>query len=207
MISALVAAEQEGERLSEDELLATVFLLLIAGHETTVHLLSLGLLTLLQHPEQKTALMADWSKSRPAVDEILRQATPIQMTKPRYVARDIEICGHPFFRGDVIVPLLAAANSDPKAFSEPEEFRIDRDSRKHVAFGSGPHVCLGLKLARVEAEIAFEQLLTTYPNLELAIPEKHLQWYERPGARAMKEMPIRLNQVAHPLIKEQVHVA
>lgn len=193
MLTALVQAEQEGRGLSKAELLASTFLLLLAGHETTVHLLSGGVLTLLQHPEQKAALMADWTLGYSAVGEVLRHFSSIQMTKPRYVSRDLELFGQQLRRGDVMVPLLAAANSDPAEFPEPETFDIRRSPNRHLTFGTGMHVCLGSKLAWAEAEIAFEKLFTRFPNLQLACREDELVWTRRLGTRAVVELPIHVH--------------
>ncbi|WP_169314873.1 cytochrome P450 family protein [Rubinisphaera brasiliensis] len=192
MISALVEAEHDGQSLNEEELLAMVFLLLFAGHETTVHLLDIGLFTLLQHPDQKAELLADRSKADAAVDEILRHGSSIQMTKPRYAAHDITLYGQPIKQGEIVVPLLAAANSDPAKFENPEVFDINRSPNPHVAFGTGIHVCLGLKLAKAEVGIALEKLFTRFPDLRLSVPAEEIPWSERIGHRAMKGLPVRL---------------
>jgi cytochrome P450 len=193
MLTALVQAEQEGRGLSKAELLASTFLLLFAGHETTVHLLSGGVLTLLQHPREKAALMADWSLGYSAVGEILRHFSSIQMTKPRYVSRDVKLFGQQLRRGEVVAPILAAANADPAEFPEPETFDIRRSPNRHLTFGTGMHVCLGSKLAWAEAEIAIEQLFTRYPNLQLACSEKELAWTRRLGTRAVTSLPLSLS--------------
>ena len=207
MISALVTAEQDGDKLSEEELLASAFLLLIAGHETTVHLLNTGLLTFLQHPEQKKELMADWSKIGTAVDEVLRVTSTIQMTKPRYISRNIELFGQKLMQGDVVMPMLAAANCDPAQFPDPEVFDINRTPNAHIAFGTGIHVCLGLKLAKAEAEIAFQKIFTRFPNLQLAIPESEIKWVKRIGTRTMDRLPLRLENNANSGREDQRHVA
>lgn len=193
MISALVAAEQEGDRLSEEELLASAIVLLIAGHETTVHLLNGGVLTLLQRSWEIADLKDDWSICEPAVDEILRYFTPVQMTKPRYAKRDVILYGQQIKRGEFFMPLLAAANSDPAKFYDPERFDVRRSPNQHLAFGAGIHVCLGLKLAKAEAEIAFERLFTRFPTMQISIPESRLDWSERIGMRALSSLPINLS--------------
>ncbi len=194
MLSALVAEEQEGSRLNEQELLATAFLLLLAGHETTVHLLTIGLLSLLQHPDQKLKLLSDWSKADSAVDEMLRYNSTVQMTKPRYASKDVELYGQTIRRGEFVMPMLAAANCDPAQFPNPETFDVDRSPNAHIAFGTGMHVCLGLKLARAEGAIAFEKLFTRFPELDLTQPSNELQWSERIGTRAVHEFPLRLGK-------------
>lgn len=197
MISALVEAEHEGRKLSEDELLAMTFLLLFAGHETTTHLISTGLLTLLQHEDQKQKLMADWSKAPAAVDEILRFASTIQMTKPRYPKEDIEFFGQQIEKGEMAIAFLASANTDPAAFENPETLDIDRAPNKHLGFGSGIHICLGLKLARAEVATAFEKLFTRYPNLELATSVPDLKWNARIGVRNLLTLPLQLNNATN----------
>ena len=160
LISAMVAAESEGRGLNEDELLAMTFLLLFAGHETTVHLIADGVLTLLEHPDQKSRLMADWGLAGSAVEEVLRFVSPVQMTKPRFASRDLECHGQTIRRGETLMLILASANTDPERFDQPERFDIGRHPNPHLAFGTGIHVCLGLKLARAETEIGFEQIFT-----------------------------------------------
>ena len=124
-MTALVQAEQDGDRLSADELLAMAFLLLVAGHETTVHLIGGGVLALLEAPEQKARLTADWSLLPSAVEELLRFVCPVQVSKPRYVSRDLEFHGRSLHRGDIVIPMLASANADPARFDEPERLDID----------------------------------------------------------------------------------
>jgi cytochrome P450 len=193
LMSALVEAEADGDRLSEDELLAMVFLLLVAGHETTAHLISGGLLTLLQHPEQKRKFMNDPQLVTSTVNEVLRYTTPVQLTKPRFTAQDMVFHGQEIKRGDAIIALIAAANCDPRKFEDPDKFVIDREPNYHLAFGSGDHVCLGMKLAMTEAEIAFTRTLQRYPDLDLAVTEKQLHWHKRLGMRALKRLPVKLN--------------
>ncbi len=193
LISALVAAEQEGQRLSEDELLAMSFLLLLAGHETTVHLITGGVLALLEHPDQLERLRGDWSLAPSAVDEVLRYVSPVQMTKLRYAAHDREVLGHSMRRGQVFTALLASANGDPAEFPEPETLDVGRQPNRHVGFGSGIHVCLGRKLAQAETSLAFERLWTRFPHLDLAQNPAELAWTGRLGIRALTQLPVRLH--------------
>jgi cytochrome P450 len=192
LISSLIEAHEEGDRLTEDEMTAMILLLLFAGHVTTVHLIGGGLFSLLQHPEQKQLLLSDWSLAGRAVDEMLRYVSPVQTTKPMIPIRDMEWHGHHFRRGENVVAMLAAANVDPQQFDRPERFDIRRDPNPHLAFGAGPHVCLGWKLAVAEGEIALQQLLTRFPNLELTRPPEQIPWSRRPGTRGMDTLPIRL---------------
>ncbi len=192
MISTLVLAEEQGDKLSEDELLAMCFLLFVAGHETTTHLISGGTLALLQNEEQLDTLKSDWSLAPKAVDELLRFVCPVQITKPRFALNDIDFCGKKIKRGQPLMAMLASANADPSTFERPEQLNITLDRKRHLAFGDGPHFCLGFLLAKLEAEIAFERLFTRYPNLQLAVPEENLRWTKRIGLRALISLPLKV---------------
>jgi cytochrome P450 len=192
LMTALVQAEQDGDKLSENELLAMAFLLLVAGHETTVHLIGGGILALLEAPEQKARLVADRSLLPSAVEELLRFVCPVQVSKPRYVRHDRELHGRALRRGDTIIPMLAAANADPARFASPERMDVSRSPNPHVAFGSGAHFCLGAQLARVEAQVVIDKLLGRFPNLSLAVPASALRYIGRIGIRALTALPVRL---------------
>ncbi|MEM7300431.1 MAG: cytochrome P450 [Pseudomonadota bacterium] len=188
LIGELVRAEQDGERFSQDELIAMIFLLLVAGHETTTHLISGGVWALLQHPDQLGRLKSDLSKTDLAVEEMLRFVSPVQMSKPRYVQSDGDYHGEPLKKGEMIVALLAAANSDPDLFDLPEQFDISRHPNRHLGFGTGIHFCLGFQLARLEAKIALQTLLNRFPDLAFA---GEPVWRKRIGMRALKSLPLR----------------
>jgi cytochrome P450 len=168
LLSGLIAAEQDGDRLSQIELLNTAMFLLVAGHETTVNLIGNGSLALLRQPDQMRRLRHDPSLDRPAIDELLRYDSPVQFTQ-RFTLADHQV-------GDVLVPagsqvlaLLAAANRDPAMFPDPDRLDLARpNAHRHVAFGGGPHFCLGASLARLEGEIAIGTLVRRWPTLELA---------------------------------------
>jgi cytochrome P450 len=192
LISALVAAEQDGQRLSEDEMLTMIILLLFAGHVTTVHLIGAGIYTLLGYPEQRQQLTSDWSLVGGAVNEMLRYLSPVQTTKPMMAVRELEWHGQTLKRGEQILAHLAAANVDPRQFPEPERFDIHRSPNLHVAFGAGPHVCLGWKLAVTEAEIAVEQLFSRFAKLDLAVPRDQVAWSRQLGTRGVASLPVRL---------------
>jgi cytochrome P450 len=191
LIAALIEAEEHGHRLSEDELVAMVFLLLAAGHETTLHQIAMGVLTLLDHPRQLAELKADWGLADSAAQELLRYVTFAQVTKPRYAREDTEFYGHTVRRGQMIFACLATANSDPGVFDHPERFDIRRQPNRHVAFGAGIHVCLGAKLARVETAIGLERLFKRFPNLQLAVPRSRLRFSPRFGSRALLALPVK----------------
>ncbi len=190
LMSALVEAEVAGDRLSEDELVAMVFLLLAAGHETTLHQIALNVLTLLDHPEQLAQLTADWSLADSAAQELLRHVSFAQVSKPRYAREDTEFHGQRVRRGQMVMACLAAANSDPAVFTDPEILDIRRQPNRHVAFGTGIHVCLGAMLARVETAIALKALFTRFPRLRLSIPRSKVRFSTRIGTRSLVELPV-----------------
>lgn len=200
LISDLVQAEVDGQTLTDNEMLSMVNLLFIAGHETTVHLISGGVIALLRHPEQKARLLADRggesSKAMgDAVQELLRWVCPVQMTKPRHVAADRDFHGAALKRGDYVMGVLAAANRDPAAFADADALDLTRHPNRHLSFGAGMHFCLGAQLARAEAEIVLEKLFTRWPELSLAVDEEVLAWGKHPGLRAVTELPVRLGPV------------
>jgi cytochrome P450 len=193
VISELLRAEEDGDKLSEDELIAMVFLLLFAGFETTTHLISDSIIALEQNPEQKAYLLADpASRMERALEELGRFTSPVQSTKPRYVARDGEFCGQSLKRGELIMGMLAGANYDPAVFDEPDRLKLDRFPNPHLVFGTGIHFCLGMQLARVEAQAAIARLYARYPDLTLAAPA-NIAWIERFGLRGVQALPVRLN--------------
>jgi cytochrome P450 len=193
LISELVRAEADGDKLSEDELVSMVFLLLFAGFETTTHFISDSVIALEQNPQQKAYLFADpANRMERAVEELGRYMTPVQSTKPRYASRDCEFFGQQLKRGDIIMAMLAGANYDPAVFNAPDKLELDRFPNPHLVFSSGIHFCLGMQLARVEVQSALSRLYTRYPNLALAAPD-NIQWIERFGLRGVKTLPVRLN--------------
>jgi hypothetical protein len=163
LLSAMLAAEEGGEALGEADLLALSALLLAAGHETTTNLIGNAVLALLRHPDEKKRLLDDPSLVPGAVEELLRFDSPVQVTD-RVVTEDLDFRGHAFRRGQLAVCLLGAANHDPARFPEPERLDVTRADRGHLAFGLGPHVCLGAPLARLEAEVALAGLLRRFPH-------------------------------------------
>src|SRR5713101_1814151 len=167
LISALVAVEERGEILSEPELVVMCTLLLIAGHETTVNLIGNGMLALIQHPDQFAQLRASPGLIGPAVEELLRFDSPVQLTG-RIASEPIEIGGQHIEAGQWILPLLGAANRDPHQFAEPDQLDLTRNPNPHVGFGRGIHFCLGAPLARLEGQMAVAALVQRFPKLELA---------------------------------------
>ena len=192
ILTALIAAEEEGEKLSEDELVAMVFLLIVAGHETTYNLITNAVYTLLTQPEQLEHLRAKPDLMDSAIEEILRFNGPLHATKPEYPTEDITMSGQTIPKGATVMPLLGAANHDPAIFGNPETFDIERSPNRHLGFGQGIHYCLGAPLARLETKIALSKLLERNPNLRLAVPPNELKLLTRPGWHQYKEMPVVL---------------
>lgn len=166
LLSALVAAEEEGDKLTTGELLSTCVLLLVAGNETTTKLIANSMLALLRNPGQLELLRRRPELLPNAVEELLRYDGPVQLTS-RFVKQDCELAGHGLRRGEQLVLLLASANRDPEVFAEPEQLDVERPEPKHLAFSHGAHFCLGAQLARMEAGIALAALLERYPKLRL----------------------------------------
>jgi cytochrome P450 len=169
LISALVKAQEEGDRLNEAELLANAVLLLNAGHETTTNLIGNGMLALLRHPDQLRRLREDPTLIPTAVEELLRYDSPVQFTS-RVLKADLSLGGKQLRAGQTALLLLGAANRDPAQFPDPDRLDVGRADNKHLAFGLGSHFCLGAPLARLEGRIVFETLLRRLPGLRLAQP-------------------------------------
>ena len=192
LLSGLIQAEEDGGRLTEDELVSMVFLLTAAGYETTVQLITNGVLTLLQHPDQLDRLRSQPELIESAVEEILRFSGPVHGTKPEYASEDIVMHGVTIPKGSAVLVLLGAANHDPAAFDNPEIFDITRTPNKHIGFGSGIHACLGAPLARMETKLALTNLLKRNPNLRLAIDPSMLEVQRRRGWHTYKTLPVVL---------------
>ncbi len=173
LISGLVAAEERGDVLSEDEILGTLALLLVAGNETTTHLIGNGMLALFRHPQELARLREDLSLLPSAVDELLRYTGPVLTTR-RVARADVKLGGETISRGEVVVATVAAANHDPWKYAHPDRLDIGRQATDHLAFGDGIHFCLGAPLAHAEAEIAIGTLLRRFPRLRLLDDEP--QW-------------------------------
>jgi cytochrome P450 PksS len=190
LIAEIVRVEKNGGRISPDEIVSMVFLLLVAGHETTTHLISGSVHELLKNPDLRDWLEEDWSRVDLAVEEFLRFITPVQFSKPRYVRRDTELDGVKLRRGDKIMVMLAAANMDPQANPHPERLDLQRRPNRHIAFGTGVHFCLGHQLARIEGKCALKSLFQRWPKLTLAANESEIVWRKRPGMKAIERLPV-----------------
>jgi cytochrome P450 PksS len=193
LITALVRAEEEGDKLSEDELLAMAFLLLVAGHETTVNLIACGTLAVLEHPEQAEALRLDPSLTKTAVEELLRYTSPVELATERYARKDVEIAGVTIPRGELVLAVLGSANRDERHFEDPDILNLARDPRRHLAFGrGGVHHCLGAPLARMEGQIATGALLRRFPHVRLAVAPGTLPWRRGLFLRGLRKLPLVL---------------
>lgn len=193
LISQLVHAEAEGGKLSEDELLAMVFLLFAAGHETTTHLISSSVWTMLTTPgAREQVAAAEGEALSVAVDEFVRYCSPVQMTKPRYARQDTVFQGAEIRRGKPVMAILAAGNLDPAHFADPLRLDLARRPNRHLGWGWGPHLCLGLHLAKAETEITLQKLLNRWPGLEIDGDPMQLPWAKRFGVRGLARLPLRL---------------
>lgn len=190
LISALVHAEEAGDRLSEPELYSMIVLLLVAGHETTVNLIGNSLLALLQNPEQMSRLQQEPDLIDTAVEEFLRYDGAVERATSRFAAEDVEIGGQLIKRSTPVIVVLGAANRDPRQFENPTELDVTRSPNKHLDFGYGVHYCMGAPLARLEGRIAINSLLQRLPNLQLAIPAAQLEYRTSTIVRGLVKLPV-----------------
>jgi cytochrome P450 len=194
LLSALVRAEEQGNLLSEQEVLSTCTLVLFGGHETTTNLIGNGLLALLRHPDQWELLRGAPELLPDAVEELLRYDPPVQFTN-RVAAVDLEFGGHPFRKGDRVMLLIAAANRDPAQFPEPDRLDVRRKELRHQSFGMGPHYCVGAALGRMEAQETFAALLRRFPRMQVA-PGTLPEWADNVGFRGLQSLPVVLGPAA-----------
>jgi cytochrome P450 len=192
IVSALVQASDDDDRLSERELTAMAFLLLVAGHETTVNLIGNGILALMRDPAQFAALRADRSLLPGAIEEFLRYEGPVTNATLRYTTEPTEIGGVTVPAASFVVLSLGAANRDPHRYPEPDRLDIERDISGHMAFGHGIHYCLGAPLARLEAEIAFTGLLDAFDRIDIGMPTDDLRWRSGFVIRGLERLPVRV---------------
>lgn len=183
LLTGLIQAEDEGNRLNEQEMISTVFLLLFAGNETTTNLIGNGILTLLRHPEELQRLRENPNLMRTATEELLRFDGPVQLTT-RFAAETIELDGHRIEPGDHIEFVLGAANRDPEEFEDPDRLDLGRRPNRHIGFGHGIHFCLGAPLARAQGQLAITILINRYPTLALA--DDNVEWRHNPILRGLK---------------------
>ena len=190
LVTALVRAEDEGGQLDADELMAMVAILLSAGHETTTNLIGNGTLALLQHPAECDRLRADRGLTEAAVEELLRFASPIETSTPRWARVDMEIAGQGVTRGELVLGAIASANRDDAQFNDAGRLDLGRSPNRHLTFGEGGHYCVGAALARLESGIAFRDLLASWPMLRLAAPAENVRWKRGPVLRGLEQLPV-----------------
>lgn len=190
LISALAQAKEGGDELNEDEILAMIFILLSAGHETTLNLIGSGTLALLQHPDQLARLRDEPALGRPAVEELLRYVTPAETATERYPREDLTIAGTTVPRGEMVLGVIASANRDARVFEDPDVVDVGRQDNPHLSFGQGIHYCVGAPLARMEGQIGIAALLRRLPGLRLGVPADRLRWRGSFVVRGMEELPV-----------------
>ncbi|MDB1089230.1 cytochrome P450 [Streptomyces sp. ACA25] len=192
LLSELIRThDEDGARLSPDELVGMAFLLLVAGHETTVNLLSNATLALLQHPDELAALRADPALLDGAVEETLRYDSPVERATVRYAREPVAFGGAVIPAGDSVIVVLGSAGRDPERWPDPDRFDIRRPVRSHLSFGHGPHFCIGAPLARLEARVALGALLRRCPGLALDVPPQQLRWRLSHVVRGPESLPVR----------------
>ncbi|MEC1597356.1 cytochrome P450 [Bacillus spizizenii] len=194
LISKLVHAEENGSKLSEKELYSMLFLLVVAGLETTVNLLGSGTLALLQHKEEFEKLKQYPEMIATAVEELLRYTSPVVMMANRWAIEDFTYKGHSIKRGDMIFTGIGSANRDPNFFENPETLNLNRSPNRHISFGFGIHFCLGAPLARLEGHIAFNALLKRFPDIELAAALDDIHWRKNVFLRGLENLPVSLSK-------------
>ncbi len=192
LISALVEAEEAGDKLSENELVAMIFFLLVAGHETTANLIGNGTLALIENRTEMEKLRAQPSMMPSAIEELLRYDGPIELAAARWARSDVTLAGVTIPRGNPVACALTSANRDPEQFERPDVLDLAREPNRHLAFGQGIHFCLGAPLARLEAQIAFATLLRRFPELRLAVPRSALRWRKSLLLRGLEALPVTL---------------
>jgi len=192
LLSALIQARDSGDALTERELLAMIFLLLVAGHETTVNLIASGVLALLEHPAELARLRADPALLPGAVEELLRYCNPLNHATERFTLEPLQIGGVTIPARQWVLCVTSSANRDPDRFEDPDQLDVGRDAAGHVAFGHGIHYCLGAPLARLEGEIAFGALLARFPSLSLACDPAQLRWRPSSLIHGLETLPVRL---------------
>ncbi len=192
LVSGLITARDGNERLSTQELLSTIFQLIVAGHDTTASLIGNGVVALLEHSEQLDDLRSDPAKLAVAVEELLRYDAPVPHSTFRYAVAPIELGDATIPAGAQVIICLAGANRDTGRYADPDELDIDRAESRHLAFGHGIHFCLGAPLARMEGQLALGSLLRRFPQLRLAVPVDELHWGHGDGLvlRGLSELPV-----------------
>jgi cytochrome P450 len=195
LTSALIHACDEGDRLTEHEVVSMLLLLIVAGHDTTVNLIASGVLALLTHPGSWSRLRAQPESLPTAVEELLRFTSPVNHATFRFTGCPVAIGNVLIPKQETVLAVLGSANRDPSRFASPDALDLDRDASGHMAFGHGIHYCLGAPLARLEGVIAFGMLVSRFPEMSLAVPVSSLRWRESTQMRGLETLPVRLRHV------------
>lgn len=190
LVTALVQSEEAGDRLSEEELVAMVILLMLAGYETTVNLIASGALALLEHPEQREKFQQNPSLAASAIEELLRYTSPLDIASVRLAREEVNFGPNKIPRGELVLAVLGSANHDDSQFPDPDRLDITREPNRHVAFGQGAHFCLGAPLARLEGKLALTAVFRRFPNLGLAQPRESLRWRRSTIFRGLEALPV-----------------
>jgi cytochrome P450 len=192
LVSALIDARDGDERLDSQELLSTIFQLMVAGHDTTASLIGNSVVALLRNPAQLVTLRNDPTKIPAAIEEFLRFDAPVPHSTFRFAVEPVKLADSEIPSGAQVIVCMAAANRDPERYSSPESLDVERGTTRHLAFGHGVHHCLGAPLARMEGQIALTSLLGRFPDLSLAVPSEGLHWAHGDGLvlRGLSELPV-----------------
>ena len=193
-MTALLRAEEAGDKLNEDEVFGMIALLLLAGFETTMNLIASGALALMQNPHQRDLLQQNPALAESAIEELLRYTSPADFATFRIAREDITIGSATIARGALVLAVLASANRDESQFSDPETLDITREPNRHLAFGLGAHFCLGAPLARLEGQIALTTLFHRLPDLRLAKPAGTLRWRRALFFRGLEQLPVLIRE-------------
>jgi cytochrome P450 len=196
LVSVLLAARADGDQLSQQELLSSLFQLIVAGQDTTTSLIGNGVVDLLDHPDQLRLLRADLSRVPDAVEELMRFTAPVPHATFRMTSKPVDVDGVEIPAGRQVLVCVAAANRDPSVFSDPDRLDLRQSKRAHLSFGHGIHFCLGAPLARLEARIAFRVLVGRFPEMRLAVPRVDLEWTHGDGLvlRGLASLPVTLGR-------------
>jgi cytochrome P450 len=192
LISALLAASEDGDSLSDDEVMAMIFLLMLAGHDTTANLIGSSALALIEHPDQAERLGADPSLLPAAVEELLRFTTPVPCGAARTLLDDVDLEGTTMPKGSKVLGMIISANRDETVFERPDELDLGRDPNRHLTFAFGKHFCLGNQLARLEGQIAIGELVRRFPHMRLAVPRHSLRYKPVQALRGFRTLPVTL---------------
>jgi pimeloyl-[acyl-carrier protein] synthase len=193
LIQAMIHAQLDGGRLTEEEIVANLIITMVGAQETTTNLIGNGILTLLRNPQERERLRRDPSLIVPANEELLRYETPSQYTA-RLAPVDCEMRGKRIRKGQGVIAVMAAANRDPDRFADPDRLNLSRENNRHLAFGWAAHFCFGAPLARMQGQLAFETILRRLPNLALACEERELIWRHNLGLRGLTALPLKFDR-------------